>query len=76
MVVDPTGAGDSFAGGMMGHIARMGSTDFATLQDALTWGTVMASFTIGGFSLDGLRHATPAAIAQRHVRFRDAARIA
>ncbi len=76
MVIDPTGAGDSFAGGMMGHIARMGSTDFATLQDALTWGTVMASFTIGGFSLDGLRHATPEAIAQRHARFRDAARIA
>ncbi|MSR42137.1 MAG: sugar kinase [Phycisphaerales bacterium] len=76
MVVDPTGAGDSFAGGMMGHIARVGATDFETLQDALTWGTVMASFTIGGFSLEGLRDATPDAIAKRHAEFRSAARIA
>ncbi len=80
MVIDPTGAGDSFAGGMMGHITREGLTpgasEFAILQDALTWGTVMASFTIGGFSLEGLRAATPDAIAQRHARFRAAARIA
>ncbi len=80
MVIDPTGAGDSFAGGMMGHLARMGvgtgSSEFQTLQDALTWGTVMASFTIGGFSLEGLREASPDAIAKRHASFRAAARIA
>jgi sugar/nucleoside kinase (ribokinase family) len=53
-VVDPTGAGDSFAGGLMGYIARKGQTDFATLKRAIAYGTVMASFTISDFSINGL----------------------
>jgi len=53
-VKDPTGAGDSFAGGLMGYIAQTGKTDFATLKSAVAYGTVVASFTIADFSLNGL----------------------
>ncbi len=53
-VVDPTGAGDSFAGGCMGYIAQQGKTDFNTLKTAVAYGTVVASFTIADFSLGGL----------------------
>ncbi len=57
-VVDPTGAGDSFAGGMMGYLSTQGTFSAATLKRALAFGTVVASFTIADFSLDGLRAAT------------------
>lgn len=53
-VKDPTGAGDSFAGGFMGYLAKNNKTDFASLKKAIAYGTVVASFTIAGFSLDGL----------------------
>jgi sugar/nucleoside kinase (ribokinase family) len=53
-VKDPTGAGDSFAGGFMGYLAQSGKTDFDTLKTAVAYGTVLASFTIADFSLDGL----------------------
>ncbi|MGD8499666.1 MAG: PfkB family carbohydrate kinase [Phycisphaerales bacterium] len=53
-VEDPTGAGDSFAGGFMGHLANTGTTDFETLKTAVACGTVVASFTVADFSLDGL----------------------
>ncbi len=54
-VIDPTGAGDSFAGGLMGYLAQARKTDFATLKTAVAYGTVVASFTIADFSLDGLK---------------------
>jgi cytidine kinase len=53
-VLDPTGAGDSFAGGFLGYIAEQGRADFQTLKAALAHGTVVASFTIADFSLNGL----------------------
>jgi sugar/nucleoside kinase (ribokinase family) len=53
-VKDPTGAGDSFAGGLMGYIAQTGRTDFTTLKTAVAYGTVVASFTIADFSVNGL----------------------
>lgn len=53
-VKDPTGAGDSFAGGFMGYLAQSGKTDFQTLKTAIAYGTVVASFTIADFSLKGL----------------------
>jgi len=53
-VKDPTGAGDSFAGGLMGYLAKVGKTDFASLKTAVAYGTVVASFTIADFSLSGL----------------------
>jgi sugar/nucleoside kinase (ribokinase family) len=53
-VVDPTGAGDSFAGGFMGYVASVDSVEPATLRRAMLYGTVMASFCVEGFSVDAL----------------------
>ncbi len=53
-VKDPTGAGDSFAGGMMGHLAKVGRTDTAALKAAIARGTCLASVTIEDFSLNAL----------------------
>ncbi len=58
IVKDPTGAGDSFAGGFMGYLAGQNKTDFATLKKAVAYGTVVASFTISDFSLKGLTKIT------------------
>ena len=49
---DPTGAGDSFASGLMGHIAQKDNADFKTFKTALLYGTVMASFACEAFSFD------------------------
>jgi len=54
-VVDPTGAGDSFAGGMMGYLAQRDAFDAKTLKEALVYGTMTASFAVEDFSLDRLR---------------------
>ena len=53
LVKDPTGAGDSYAGGMMGYLAAKGKCDFDSLKTAVAYGTVVASFTIEDFSLNG-----------------------
>ncbi|HPP54546.1 MAG TPA: PfkB family carbohydrate kinase, partial [Thermoguttaceae bacterium] len=53
-VVDPTGAGDSFAGGMMGYLAMRGAFDPKTLKEAMAYGILVASFTVEDFSLDRL----------------------
>jgi len=74
-VVDPTGAGDSFAGGFMGHIASAGQADFRTIQAALAWGTVTASFTIEAFSLDRLARLTRREIDERMKAFQAAVRV-
>jgi sugar/nucleoside kinase (ribokinase family) len=71
-VVDPTGAGDSFAGGMMGYLSTQGSFSPSTLKRALAFGTVVASFTIADFSLDGLKAATREAIDHRWEGFKRA----
>ena len=65
VVVDPTGAGDSFAGGMMGYLTQADSVDVMTLQRAIVHGTVVASFTIGDFSIHGLQSATRGMIDER-----------
>jgi sugar/nucleoside kinase (ribokinase family) len=57
-VKDPTGAGDSFAGGLMGYLAQQGKRDFESLKTAIAYGTVTASFTIADFSLQGLAAVT------------------
>lgn len=57
-VKDPTGAGDSFAGGLMGCLAQQDKHDFESLKTAIAYGTVTASFTIADFSLQGLAAVT------------------
>lgn len=54
-VVDPTGAGDSFAGGMMGYLAEKGDFEPRTLKEALAYGVLVASFTVEDFSLDRMK---------------------
>ncbi|UCD37918.1 MAG: sugar kinase [Fidelibacterota bacterium] len=60
--VDPTGAGDSFAGGLIGHIANRGGTD---LEAAVINGAATASYAVEGFGLEGLLKATPAGVLSR-----------
>jgi sugar/nucleoside kinase (ribokinase family) len=54
-LVDPTGAGDTFAGGMMGYLAELGAFDADSLKRAMAYGILVASFTVEDFSLDRLR---------------------
>ena len=53
-VFDPTGAGDTFAGGLIGYIARQDDTSFDTLKTAIIYGSAMASFTVEKFGTDRL----------------------
>jgi sugar/nucleoside kinase (ribokinase family) len=54
-VVDPTGAGDTFAGAMMGYLAEKGNFEPRTLKEALAYGVLAASFTVEDFSLDRMQ---------------------
>ena len=69
-VVDPTGAGDSFAGGMMGYLATHGRTSLDDLRLAMAYGTMVASFNIESFSLDRLRQIQRRDIDQRLGQYR------
>ena len=64
-VIDPTGAGDSFAGGMMGYLAEQDNFEPKTLKEAMAYGTLAASFTVEDFSLDRLRQIRREDIDQR-----------
>jgi sugar/nucleoside kinase (ribokinase family) len=68
-VVDPTGAGDSFAGGFMGHLARTGEVTGAAVRQAVIWGSTMASFCVQGFSYDGIRGLDAARVQERFGAF-------
>jgi sugar/nucleoside kinase (ribokinase family) len=69
-VHDPTGAGDTFAGGFMGYLARTGDLSEAHLRRALVYGSVMASFTVEEFGLARLLRVTPSEIEERFMQFR------
>lgn len=72
-VVDPTGAGDAFAGGFMGYLSRMwrdGALDGMTIRRAMICGSTMASFCCEDFSLDRFRTLTMAEIEERFRAFR------
>jgi sugar/nucleoside kinase (ribokinase family) len=56
-VIDPTGAGDSFAGGFVGALARMARVNDHNLRRAVVYGCVLASFTVEGFGVSGLARA-------------------
>ena len=73
-VVDPTGAGDSFAGGLMGYIvSQRGDLDAETIKSALVYGTIVASFGIEGFSFDRYKEITRANIEERREAFQQMA---
>ena len=68
-VRDPTGAGDSFAGGVLGYLTEQGKHDTDSLRRAMVRGTIAASFAIEDFSLGRVKDVTRAEINQRVDRF-------
>jgi sugar/nucleoside kinase (ribokinase family) len=68
-VFDPTGAGDCFAGGFMGQLARSADTSPAGLRRAIVYGSVLASFVVEDFSHRRLQSLTEEAIEQRYRQF-------
>jgi sugar/nucleoside kinase (ribokinase family) len=70
-VRDPTGAGDTFAGGFMGYLARAGDVEPETIKRAMIHGSVMASFCVEDFSLDRLRSLTLEEVARRYRAFHE-----
>lgn len=69
-VVDPTGAGDSFAGGMMGYLAEQGNFEPATLKKAMAYGMLVASFNVEDFSLDRMKRITRADLERRMEQYK------
>ena len=69
-VVDPTGAGDSYAGGILGYLASDPSPPPGRLRRAIAYGTVVASLTVEQFSLDRLRQTTREEIDRRLEEYR------
>ena len=74
-VYDPTGAGDTFAGGFIGYLAAQDAVDAATVRRGLVYGSVMASFTVEDFSLNRLARLKPPEIAERYTAFRELVRL-
>jgi sugar/nucleoside kinase (ribokinase family) len=68
-VFDPTGAGDTFAGGLMGELARSGDASERGLRRAIVYGSVMASFVVEDFGMKRLKAVTPEQIEQRYRQF-------
>jgi sugar/nucleoside kinase (ribokinase family) len=69
-VIDPTGAGDSFAGGMMGYLASRGDFEPKTLKEAMAYGILVASYTVEDFSLDRLQNITRPDLDRRMEQYR------
>lgn len=70
-VFDPTGAGDAFAGGFMGYLARCSRIDAAGLRRAMVYGATMGSYSVAGFGVRGFDGVTEAQVEARVRRFVD-----
>ena len=68
-VTDPTGAGDCFAGGFMGELARSGDTSPASLRRAIVYGSVMGSFVVEDFGPRRLLQLTQDEVEHRYRQF-------
>jgi len=73
-VVDPTGAGDTFAGGFMGWIAKTNDTSYENMKRAVIYGSAMASFCVEKFSIERLKGLSPAMIENRVEAFAELVR--
>jgi sugar/nucleoside kinase (ribokinase family) len=71
VVFDPTGAGDSFAGGFVGYLASVGSMEPSDLRRAMVYGSVMGSYAVEKFGVDRLVELPFADVDVRMVQFRD-----
>jgi len=69
-VIDPTGAGDSFAGGLLGYVASRDDTSPETLRTAVVHGSALASFCVEGVSVNRLQNLNDESIAERVEAFR------
>ena len=70
-VFDPTGAGDTFAGGFMGYIAKSGDTSFENMKRGIIVGSAMASFCVEKFGATRLKEVTKAEIDNRIRQFKE-----
>ena len=68
-VADPTGAGDTFAGGLLGYLAREDRVDGVSLRRAVIYGSVIASFSVEGVSVDRLVQVSSSDVASRYAAF-------
>jgi sugar/nucleoside kinase (ribokinase family) len=69
-LIDPTGAGDTFAGGMMGYLAQQDAFDPETLKTAMAYGIVAASFNVEGFGVERVQEITREDIEKRMSEYR------
>ena len=69
-IVDPTGAGDSFAGGMIGYLSSKNSTKLSTIKEAVVYGNVMGSFAVERYGIHGLIGLSKSNIQNRFKRYR------
>lgn len=69
-VFDPTGAGDTFAGGFMGYLANVGEATSETVKQAIIMGTVMASFNVEDFSINRIKTLSMGEIKERYSAFK------
>ncbi|MBG8553367.1 PfkB family carbohydrate kinase [Hymenobacter guriensis] len=74
-VFDPTGAGDTFAGGFIGHLAATDDISFENMKRAVIHGSAMASFCVEKFGTERLLNLTPAEIEAREAQFGDLVRV-
>ncbi|HYH82646.1 MAG TPA: PfkB family carbohydrate kinase, partial [Longimicrobium sp.] len=70
-VFDPTGAGDAFAGGFMGHLAQCGRSDDGDLRRAVIYGSVLGSFAVEKFSVERFKELTLDEVEDRVRAFRE-----
>jgi sugar/nucleoside kinase (ribokinase family) len=70
-VIDPTGAGDSFAGAMAGKLAEMRNLSLEAMKKAMFYGVVVSSFTVEDFSLNRLKRLSPEEIETRYAQIRE-----
>lgn len=70
-VIDPTGAGDTFAGGFMGYLTKSNKTDYDTMKKAIIFGSAMASFCVESFGIEALKNLTNDQIESRVNEFRE-----
>jgi len=68
-VFDPTGAGDTFAGGFIGYMAKVGTVNFNNMKNAIIFGSALASFCVEKFGTEKIRNLTDAEIATRVQEF-------
>src|ERR1700761_1531407 len=68
-VFDPTGAGDTFAGGFIGYMAKVGEVNFTNMKNAIIYGSALASFCVETFGTEKLKNLTKDAIADRIQQF-------